>query len=204
MTDIIDFINSQRVKNGKTLRQLSLDANLNASFAHGLTSGKFKNPSYDNVKALLKELNCRIEIITPEDDAYEPAEAYIDIPLLGVAEAGAIDGFDPITFSADTISAPRPFAGYAAIRIDGVSMNPVYESGDAALIKPKQHTEPHEVMGRDAICELQDGNALLKRVSASANGKFNLHSYHPAYPPLLNVEVRRFHRVLACLKQPEF
>ncbi len=204
MKNISLFIKKRLDAVDMTQRQLSIKSGLNESMVNGILIGKTNSPQFKNVQAILEALNCRIEIITPDDDNYQNPDAYTEIPLLGVAEAGIMDGFDTIHYDNEVLNVPRPFDGYAAIRIDGISMQPVYNHGDAVLIKPKEFTEVHEVIGHDAICELADGNALLKKVTPGENGTFTLLSYHPAYQPQINVPVRKFHKVVACLKQPNF
>ncbi len=201
MFNYIEFIENQLQKQNRSPASVSEAAAGNPDLIRNWQRGS--SPSLKKYENVLAELGCRIEIVTPDNMAL-PEEAYTQIPLLGVAEAGAIDEFDPIEFDDESMRVPRPFAGHAGIKIKGDSMYPVYEDGDVVLIVPSEHTDPRQVIGRDAICELQDGNALLKRVSNGKDGTFNLSSIHPSYPPIHNAHVRKFHRVVACLKQPRF
>ncbi|MCH9852956.1 MAG: hypothetical protein K0U45_05570 [Alphaproteobacteria bacterium] len=197
----IDVLEKELKRQNRSAASVSKSAVGNYDLIRNWQRGSI--PNLEKFDAVLKELNCRIEIITPADMRL-PDEAYAEIPLLGVAEAGTINGFDAYAFDNETMSVPRPFEGHAAIKVTGDSMSPTYEDGDAVLIIPKEFTNPEEVVGRDAICEIEDGNALLKRVTEGKDGTFNLHSIHPSYAPILNARVRRFHRVIACLKQPGF
>ncbi len=159
---------------------------------HHIFNGK-RIPRIDTVEAILRELNCRIEIITPDDTA--PAEAYTDIPLIAEALNGKVETMLP-----ETIAAPRAFGALSAIRIKGESLSPAYQHNDVVLLMLSVTTPPEQAIGKDALCKLKAGDAIIGKVLASANNTYNIMQYHPSYPPILNAEVGEFYKIIGCLK----
>ncbi len=69
LKNISEFIENRIKINGTNPRALSLAAGLTHCAVHELISGKTKSPSFKNMNLILEALNCRLEIITPENDS---------------------------------------------------------------------------------------------------------------------------------------
>jgi transcriptional regulator with XRE-family HTH domain len=84
-----------------------------------------------------------------------------------------------------------PIPGYEGIvvRIRGNSMFPRYRAGDLIAFR-LNGVAPADLIGRDAIVEL-DGILLLKIIQpGSEPNRYVLLSVNPAIPPIVNVELR--------------
>ena len=155
-------------------------------------------PNVARLDAILKELDCYLQIITPEDNQSQSADFFTQIPIFGTLEPTLPNHVKPST---GYIDVPLAFKGCVAIIIaEGFSMYPAYYLGDAVLFMPSIEDSAETVMGRDAVCFLRNGKILLQRVVREVNFKFVLESHHAGFAPVTGATVKKFHRVIGSLK----
>ncbi len=174
---------------------LSRNATGDKAKLHHMFNGR-RNARIDTIESLLKEMNCRIEIVTPDDDLSQPAEAYTDIPLIGTAENGTIANFG---YNDEFMQAPRPFASCVALLIKGQALSPVYNHNDVVLLT-LAFTPAEQAINNDAVCQLKNNDVVLGRVMQAGKDNYNIMPYHPSYPSFSGVKVKTFYKIIGCLK----
>lgn len=65
-------------------------------------------------------------------------------------------------------------------------MWPAYKDGDTLIYD--QHTPPDELIGKEAVCELEDGRVYVKTITRGAGESYTLTSHNA--PPIEDVFIR--------------
>lgn len=122
----------------------------------------------------------------------EPVEGGGEVPIVGYVGAGeAIHFYDDHAKGdgLDMIDAPPGVYEGCALKVRGQSMAPRYFDGEIVFYSRTKGYEVRNCLNRDCVIRLNDGRTLLKRVEKGSSPRvFNLRSYNPASPTLVNQE----------------
>ncbi len=118
------------------------------------------------------------------------------VAIVGVVGAGGEVVFDekkPIKH----IKTPEEIAqNTIALHVQGDSMEPVFREGDTVILEDVC-VSPEQCVGEDAIVRLNDGRTLLKKLlKGNAKSRYNLKSYHPDYPLMVDAKIEWAQRVI--------
>ncbi len=140
--------------------------------------GKLRWPSTESVAKILKATNASLgEFVSYVGDGNG---VYRNIPLIGMAQAGADGFFDdagyPIGGGWDEI----PFPGLGdphvyALEINGESMEPVYRDGDIVILAPHANLR----RGDRVVLKTAKGEIMAKQLLRRSARKIDLLSINP-------------------------
>ncbi|WP_374572577.1 helix-turn-helix transcriptional regulator [Phenylobacterium sp.] len=86
------------------------------------------------------------------------------------------------------VEIPSSWSDALALQVKGLSCYPIYEDGDALVIRGAQRLAEDEFLNRMSVVETADGLGLVKRVRrGSASGLYTLES--PNAPPIEDVRL---------------
>lgn len=108
-----------------------------------------------------------------------------EVPLIGMAQAGAGGYFDDAGFPAgqgwDTVAFPGTDLdeGAYALEITGDSMLPLYREGDIVIVSPTAQAR----RGDRVVVKTRDGEVMAKTLLRLTSLVVELESANPAHPP---------------------
>ncbi len=108
-----------------------------------------------------------------------------EVPLIGMAQAGAGGYFDDAGFPAgqgwDTVAFPGTDLdeGAYALEITGDSMLPLYREGDIVIVSPTAQAR----RGDRVVVKTRDGEVMAKTLLRMTSLVVELESANPAHPP---------------------
>lgn len=108
-----------------------------------------------------------------------------DVPIIGMAQAGAGGFFDDAGFPAgqgwDMVAVPGADLGEGcyALQISGDSMLPLYRDGDTVIVSPTAQVR----RGDRVVVKTRDGEVMAKTLARQTPEAIELESANPAHPP---------------------
>lgn len=124
----------------------------------------------------------RESIVAMEDPAkYQSAEPR-RVPIISRAQAGQLGAWEELPADHhDFLSTDCPDPQAFALRVEGDSMEPKYESGDILVLMPNFKPTNESLV----VAKLANGDVMFKRLIFLDNvgDQFRLASYNPIYPP---------------------
>jgi len=139
--------------------------------------GKLRWPSTESISKILHATNSTLgEFVALIGDA-DSGGVYRNIPLLGLAQAGANGFFDdagyPVGGSWDEIPFPGVGDPHAyALEVSGNSMEPVYRDGDTIIVSPGASIR----RGDRVVAKTVEGEVLAKQLRRKTAHKIELQS----------------------------
>lgn len=139
--------------------------------------GKLRWPSTESISKILRATNSSLgEFVVLIGDA-ESGGVYRNIPLLGLAQAGADGFFDdagyPVGGSWDEIPFPGVGDPHAyALEVSGDSMAPVFRDGDTIIVSPGASIR----RGDRVVAKTTEGEILAKQLRRKTARKLELQS----------------------------
>ncbi len=159
--------------------------------------GRERWPSTESVSKILKATGMSLAEFTglfDGDVSYPAAETgFRQVPLLGLAQAGAGGFFDDGGFPAghgwDEVAAPVARGeGIYALQVTGDSMMPVYRHGDTIIVSPSEEAR----RGDRVVVKTRDGEVMAKVLARKTTRSVQLASLNPDHPdrtiPMAEVE----------------
>ena len=145
--------------------------------------GKLRWPSTESISKILQATGASLgEFVALVGDA-ESGGVYRNIPLIGLAQAGADGFFDdagyPVGGSWDEV----PFPGGVgdpnvyALEINGNSMEPVYRDGDTIIVSPAASIR----RGDRVVVKTNAGEILAKQLHRKSARKVELKSLNDSH-----------------------
>lgn len=106
-----------------------------------------------------------------------------NIPLIGLAQAGAAGYFDDAGYPAGAGWEDIPFPDIGdphayALEISGDSMEPVYRDGDVVIVCPQAPLR----RGDRVIVKTREGEIMAKILKRKTSNKYELRSLNPEHP----------------------
>ncbi len=152
-------------------------------------------PARETVERLARVLETSPEYLLFGRDAERPR-----VPIMGrVGEGGLLLSGPP----EGRESLRLRYEVLLAYRVEGDAMIPVYPPGSILLAARGEAADAAELLGRDALVELEDGRVLLRRLLPAARpDRFDLGAYNA--PVLREARVARAWAVLGQLRQEAF
>lgn len=162
--------------------------------------GRERWPSTESVSKILKATGMSIaefmglldrSAAAPTRARNEPS--FRQVPLLGLAQAGAGGFFDDGGFPAghgwDQVDAPLARGdGVYALKVTGDSMLPLYRHGDTIIVSPTLEARP----GDRVVVKTRDGEVMAKVLEKKTQRSVHLASLNPDHPmrtvPLAEIE----------------
>ena len=150
--------------------------------------GRERWPSTESVSKILKATGMSLMEFTGLLDgrvryaaAAEPG--FRQVPLLGLAQAGAGGFFDDGGFPAghgwDQVEAPLARGdGIYALQVTGESIMPVYRHGDTIIVSPSQEAR----RGDRVVVKTRDGEVMAKVLEKKTARSVQLASLNPDHP----------------------
>jgi phage repressor protein C with HTH and peptisase S24 domain len=152
--------------------------------------GKLRWPSTESVSKILAATGASLgEFVSFMEDGPEGG-VFRNIPLIGLAQAGAGGHFDDAGYPAgggwDEIPFPDLGDPHAyALEISGDSMEPAYRDGDIVIISPSAGVR----RGDRVVVKTLAGEVMAKELRRRTARKIELQSFNPAHGDrVLNVE----------------
>ncbi|MCI5078168.1 helix-turn-helix transcriptional regulator [Oricola sp.] len=108
-----------------------------------------------------------------------------EVPIIGMAQAGAGGFFDDAGFPAgqgwDMVAVPGASLedGAYALKITGDSMLPLYREGDTIIVSPTAQIR----RGDRVVVKTRDGEVMAKTLLRSSALRVELESVNPEHPP---------------------
>ena len=139
--------------------------------------GKLRWPSTESISKILRATNSSLgEFVVLIGDA-ESGGVYRNIPLLGLAQAGADGFFDdagyPVGGSWDEIPFPGVGDPHAyALEVSGDSMAPVFRDGDTIIVSPGASIR----RGDRVVAKTTEGEILANQLRRKTARKLELQS----------------------------
>ncbi len=144
--------------------------------------GKLRWPSTESISKILRATNSSLgEFVVLIGDA-ESGGVYRNIPLLGLAQAGADGFFDdagyPVGGSWDEIPFPGVGDPHAyALEVSGDSMEPVFRDGDTIIVSPGASIR----RGDRVVAKTTEGEILAKQLRRKTARKLELQSLNDSH-----------------------
>lgn len=159
--------------------------------------GRERWPSTESVSKILKATGMSIaEFMGLLERGRAPARRepnFRQVPLLGLAQAGAGGFFDDGGFPAghgwDQVEAPPARGdGVYALKVTGESMLPLYRHGDTIIVSPTLEARH----GDRVVVKTRDGEVMAKVLEKKTQRSVHLASLNPDHPmrtvPLAEIE----------------
>ena len=149
--------------------------------------GRERWPSTESVSKILKATGMSIaEFMGLLDRGTAPARrepSFRQVPLLGLAQAGAGGFFDDGGFPAghgwDQVEAPPARGdGVYALKVTGDSMLPLYRHGDTIIVSPTLEARP----GDRVVVRTKDGEVMAKVLEKKTQRSVHLASLNLDHP----------------------
>lgn len=153
--------------------------------------GRERWPSTESVSKILKATGMSIAEFMGLLDAraaraavrHEPEPSFRQVPLLGLAQAGAGGFFDDGGFPAgqgwDQVDIPAPRGeGVYALKVTGDSMLPLYRDGDTIIVSPTEPTRK----GDRVVVKTRDGEVMAKVLEKRSAKTVELASVNTDHP----------------------
>jgi len=152
--------------------------------------GKLRWPSTESVAKILAATGATLgEFVSYMEEGPEGG-VFRNIPLIGMAQAGADGYFDDAGYPTgggwDEIPFPDVGDPHAyALEISGDSMEPAYRDGDTVIISPTANVR----RGDRVVVKTVNGEVMAKELRRRTARKIELQSFNPAHGDrVLNVE----------------
>lgn len=144
--------------------------------------GKARWPSTESIAKVLEATHATLPDFVGFVEGEESQTSFRNVPLIGLAQAGANGFFDdagyPTGGSWDEIPFPDiPDANAYALEITGDSMEPVYRDGDLVLVSPQANIR----RGDRVIAKTMEGEVMAKQLRRRSARRIELQSLNPAY-----------------------
>lgn len=144
--------------------------------------GKARWPSTESIAKVLEATHATLPDFVGFVQGEENHTSFRNVPLIGLAQAGANGFFDdagyPTGGSWDEIPFPDiPDANAYALEITGDSMEPVYRDGDLVLVSPQANIR----RGDRVIAKTVEGEVMAKQLRRRSARRIELQSLNPAY-----------------------
>jgi len=144
--------------------------------------GKARWPSTESIAKVLEATHATLPDFVGFVQGEENHTRFRNVPLIGLAQAGANGFFDdagyPTGGSWDEIPFPDiPDANAYALEITGDSMEPVYRDGDLVLVSPQANIR----RGDRVIAKTVEGEVMAKQLRRRSARRIELQSLNPAY-----------------------
>ena len=179
-------------------RRAGLDATTFNPSKRVAADGRERWPSTESVSKILKATGMSIaEFMGLLDGkaarAARREPSFRQVPLLGLAQAGAGGFFDDGGFPAgqgwDQVDIPAPRGeGVYALKVTGDSMLPLYRDGDTIIVSP---TEPSR-KGDRVVVRTRDGEVMAKVLQKKSPKSVELASLNTDHPhrtiPMAEIE----------------
>ncbi|HEX9703382.1 MAG TPA: helix-turn-helix transcriptional regulator [Rhodospirillales bacterium] len=139
--------------------------------------GKLRWPSTESVAKVLAATGASLsEFVSYVSDS-EGAGVYRNIPLIGLAQAGAAGYFDDAGYPTGGGWDEIPFPGLGdphafAVEISGDSMEPVLRDGDTVIVSPEANIR----RGDRVVVKTKDGEVMAKVLLRQSARKIELQS----------------------------
>jgi len=149
--------------------------------------GRERWPSTESVSKILRATGMSIaEFMGLLDRSTAPARhepSFRQVPLLGLAQAGAGGFFDDGGFPAghgwDQVEAPPARGdGVYALKVTGDSMLPLYRHGDTIIVSPTLEARP----GDRVVVRTKDGEVMAKVLEKKTQRSVHLASLNLDHP----------------------
>ena len=140
--------------------------------------GRPRWPSTESIAKILGATRTEIGAFLGFDEAPAPAAAPgRQVPLLGLAQAGAGGFFDAAGFPAgqgwDEVTLPGPGEnGIYALEVTGDSMLPLYRDGDRIVVSPTEQVR----RGDRVVVKTKDGEVMVKELKRKNSKNVELKS----------------------------
>ena len=180
----------------RQLRMSARNASLQATGKPDAIKDIFRGrmPSADRLRQIFEVLEISYHLGVPERFARG------SVPLLGIVRAGTeVQYFGEDYPAGESVRFPfgSDYQRLGAVRVEGESMYPAYQSGDTLFFDTQRFFSAEEIYGRDCIVECTRDGGMLKRVRrGDLVGSYNLESINPYYPVLTNRKLRSARPVL--------
>jgi phage repressor protein C with HTH and peptisase S24 domain len=163
--------------------------------------GRERWPSTESVSKILKATGMSIAEFMGLLDGraagapvrHQPEPSFRQVPLLGLAQAGAGGFFDDGGFPAgqgwDQVDIPAPRGeGVYALKVTGDSMLPLYRDGDTIIVSPSEPTRK----GDRVVVKTRDGEVMAKVLHRKTPKSVELASLNTDHPhrtiPMVDIE----------------
>ncbi|QKV19353.1 S24 family peptidase [Oricola thermophila] len=160
------------------------------------SDGRPRWPSTESLAKIMEATGSSLEefMALVRDDAARAAPPAVhrrsivpvrEVPVIGLAQAGAGGYFDDAGFPAgqgwDTVAFPGPNLdeGCYALEITGDSMLPLYREGDIIIVSPTAQVR----RGDRVVVKTRDGEVMAKTLLRRTSLVIELESVNPAHPP---------------------
>jgi transcriptional regulator with XRE-family HTH domain len=160
---------------------------------HQTVIGPYERDEYEPPRDIVQKL-AHVLDTSPEYLYFGRSPARSTIPIggrfgiMGVLEPASNEAEAPLTMREDQL---------LAFRVGDDSMAPVFRPGQIALIGALE-ASADDLLGRDALVELAEGRALLRRLALGADRRcYDLAAYNA--PTLAGVEVSSARPILGVL-----
>lgn len=149
--------------------------------------GRERWPSTESVSKILKATNTSltdfIELVGDRRRKRKARPALLQVPLLGLAQAGAGGFFDDGGFPAghgwEQIDYPGPDRdGAYALEVSGDSMMPLYRDGDIIIVSPTERIQ----RGDRVVVKTTDGEVMAKILQRKTTKVVELASLNADHP----------------------
>jgi phage repressor protein C with HTH and peptisase S24 domain len=161
--------------------------------------GRPRWPSTESIAKILEATGDRLDdFLAMLRGRAEPADgrrAYRQVPLIGLAQAGAGGFFDDGGFPAGVGWDEVPFPGPSgepvyALKVSGDSMQPLYRDGDVVIVAPAAPTR----RGDRVVVQTRDGEVMAKTLVRRTQKLIELASLNPEHGNRV-IPVREVERV---------
>ncbi|HMQ57058.1 MAG TPA: helix-turn-helix transcriptional regulator [Rhizobiaceae bacterium] len=147
------------------------------------SDGRARWPSTESLSKIMAATGSTLEEFIVLVRGSDAVRASGDIPLIGLAQAGAGGFFDDAGFPAgqgwDVVDFPgTPIPGAYALEISGDSMLPLYRHGDIIIVSPGAAVR----RGDRVVVKTRDGEVTAKILQRQTTRLIELRSTNPEHP----------------------
>jgi len=144
--------------------------------------GKLRWPSTESLAKVLAATGASLNEYVSYIGDSGGAGVYRNIPLIGLAQAGANGFFDDAGYPTGGSWDEIPFPGFAdphayAVEISGESMEPVFRDGDIVIVSPEASIR----RGDRVVVKTKDGEVMAKTLLRQSAKKIDLQSINVAH-----------------------
>jgi phage repressor protein C with HTH and peptisase S24 domain len=145
--------------------------------------GKLRWPSTESISKVLAATEASLSEFVSYVSEGPDGGVYRNIPLIGLAQAGADGYFDDAGYPAGTGWDEIPFPEMGdfhayALEVSGNSMMPVYREGDILIVSPGADIR----RGDRVVVKTRDGQVMVKELRRRTAHRLELASLNPEHP----------------------
>lgn len=148
--------------------------------------GRPRWPSTESIAKILEATGATLGEFTNYASGGKTSGGLQNIPLIGMAQAGAKGFFDdagyPVGGGWEDVNFPEIGDPHAyALEISGDSMEPVYRDGDIVIVCPQANVR----RGDRVVVKTKSGEVMAKMLKRQTAHKLELKSLNPEHPDLV-------------------